>query len=106
MAFREIIELSRCELNQGTFVEIDGLGLAVFRFDKPQRVVVIDNDCPHAGGNLSGGSVEDGMVTCRWHQWQFSLETGVCVHSDKARVRRYPAEIRDGIVWADLGEEA
>lgn|GEM_PF-483665 len=105
MALREIIELSRCELNLGTFVEVGGLELAVFRFDEPPRAVVIDNACPHASGNLSGGLVEDGIVTCPWHDWQFRLETGVCVHSDKARVRRYAAEIRDGFVWADLSQE-
>jgi nitrite reductase/ring-hydroxylating ferredoxin subunit len=63
---------------------------------------VIDNACPHAGGNLSAGDFEAGVVTCPWHQWQFDVSTGACVDSPRARVRRYPAEIRDGLIYADI----
>ncbi len=76
--------------------------LAVFRLENPPRVVVIDNSCPHAGGNLSGGSVTGNIVQCPWHHWEFDLERGVCTHSDLARVRRYPAQVRDGVIWADV----
>jgi len=102
MALTPIIELHRCRENAGAFVEHGGLELAVFRLTNPDRVIVIDNACPHASGNLSGGDVEAGIVTCPWHQWRFDLDTGVCTESQLARVRRYPAEIRDGVVWADL----
>ena len=74
----------------------------MFLLGDPPRVEVIDNRCPHAGGNLSGGEVENGIVTCSWHHWAFELSTGVCTHSERAFVRRYPAEIRDDLVWADL----
>lgn len=105
MAFTRIIELSRCEKGCGTFVELAGREIAVFRLGDPERVFVIDNACPHASGNLAAGPVKDGVVACPWHHWEFDLETGVCVHSDKARMRRYVAEIRDGAVWADLDVE-
>ncbi len=102
MPFVELIPLSNCHLGGGTFVERSGLELAVFRLTDPDRVIVVDNACPHAGGNLSGGEVTGNVVTCPWHQWKFDLKTGVCTHSPLAHVRRYPAEVRDGLVWADL----
>ena len=105
MAYVELIPLSRCRRNGGTFVAYGGLELAVFRLTDPERVVVTDNGCPHAGGNLSGGEVSGNTVTCRWHQWEFDLDRGVCTHSQMVRIRRFPTEIRDGIVWADLGTD-
>lgn len=100
--FVELIALDRCNLNAGTFVEHHGHELAVFRLTGPDGVFVIDNACPHASGNLSGGDVDGQTVTCRWHQWRFDLATGVCTNSELARVRRYAAELRDGVVWIDL----
>ncbi len=105
MAFVELIRLEKCRDGGGTFVPYGPGEYAVFRLRDPDRVFVIDNACPHAGGNLAGGDVTGHVVACRWHQWAFDLETGLCVHSDRARVRRYAAEIRDGAVWVDLPEE-
>ncbi len=95
---RRVIELSRCRRDGGTFVEVDGRELAVFRFGDPERVVVTDNACPHASGNLSGGSLQNGAVVCPWHAWTFDLTTGVCTRSPDARIHLYPAEVRDGVV--------
>ena len=97
-----LIQVSRCRPRQGTFVEQGGRELAVFLELDPPQVIVIDNACPHASGNLSGGEVRQGVVICPWHQWQFDLASGVCTHSPLARVRRYPAWIDDGWVRADL----
>jgi len=102
MAWTELVSLARCRRNGGTFVAIANRELAVFLLEGPERVVVIDNTCPHAGGNLSGGEVKANVVQCPWHQWEFDLDRGVCTHSDLARVRRYPTDIRDGVIWVDL----
>jgi nitrite reductase/ring-hydroxylating ferredoxin subunit len=102
MAFVEVIPLARCRPNGGTFVALGDHELAVFRLGDPQRVVVIDNSCPHASGNLSGGVLTGSVVQCPSHQWAFDLDRGVCTHSELARVRQYPVELRDGVVWVDI----
>jgi len=102
MAFQSLIALSRCRQGAGTFVSHGEHELAVFRFGDPERVLAIDNACPHAGGNLSGGKLDGTIVTCPWHQWPFDLSTGECTHSPLARVKSYPTEIRDGMIWVDL----
>lgn len=106
MPFVEVIELDRCRAGAGTFVAIGGHELAVFRLSQPDRVVVIDNACPHSSGNLSAGSVEVNVVTCPSHKWRFDLDRGVCTHSALARVRKYEVEIRQGVVWVDLPARA
>ena len=104
MAFVELIDVERCRREGGTFVAHGERELAVFRFNDTDRVVVLDNACPHASGNLSGGEIRDGVVLCPWHFWEFDIDTGVCTHSDLARVHRYRAEVRDGVIWIDLPE--
>ncbi|MBI1825388.1 MAG: Rieske 2Fe-2S domain-containing protein [Planctomycetes bacterium] len=102
MALLELIALEKCRINGGTFVSAGGNEYAVFRLTEPDRVVITDNACPHASGNLSSGAVEGGVVTCPWHQWKFDLDRGVCLHSDHARLSRYPCTVKDGIVYAEL----
>jgi len=100
--WKRLIAIDRCRVGSGTFVEYDGKELAVFNLSN-DKVFVIDNTCPHAGGNLSGGEVAAGVVTCPWHQWQFELSTGVCVDSTAAKVGKYPARLRDG--WVEISDE-
>ena len=88
----------------GTFVSVDGRELAVFALADPHGIVVIDNACPHAHGNLSGGTLEGTVLECPWHQWRFDLTRGVCLHSDAVRVRKYPTRIRKGALFARLGD--
>ncbi|HNQ21600.1 MAG TPA: Rieske 2Fe-2S domain-containing protein [Phycisphaerae bacterium] len=102
MAWIRLLSLEECRPGRGTFVEAAGRKLAVFLHGAPPRPAVIDSTCPHAGGNLAGGTVEAGTVSCPWHQWTFDLTTGACTHNRLARVRTYPAEVRDAAVWADL----
>jgi len=33
----------------------------------------IGNICPHAGGSLEQGFIENGRVVCSWHGWSFPL---------------------------------
>jgi len=102
LPFMPLVQLDRCPAGTGVFVAAGGHELAVFRLGDPDRVVVIDNACPHSSGNLAAGSVEGNVVTCPLHKWKFDLDRGVCTHSDLARVTQYRTEIRDAVIWADL----
>lgn len=37
----------------------------------------LDNRCPHQGGPLGEGSIENGMLRCPWHGWDFDPCTGL-----------------------------
>ena len=104
MSFVEVIELSRCRKGGGTFVEHDGRELAVFRAAESDEVYVIDNACPHSSGNLSAGELDGAIIQCPLHDWKFDLTTGVCTDTPRAKVERYPVEIRNGSLWVDLPE--
>jgi NAD(P)H-dependent nitrite reductase small subunit len=48
--------------------------IALFNID--DAFYAVDNACPHQGGPLCEGWVEDKSVTCPWHSWTFDLQTG------------------------------
>ncbi len=56
--------------------------------------LALDNVCPHRGGPLAEGTIEDGKVICPWHQWEFDLATGAATDGSGS-VAAYPLR-RDG----------
>ena len=40
------------------------------------RYGALDNACPHQGGPLGEGSIENGCLRCPWHGWDFDPLTG------------------------------
>jgi UDP-MurNAc hydroxylase len=47
----------------------------------------IQRRCPHLKADLSKfGKIEDGILTCELHGWQFELATGRCLTSDDRRL--------------------
>ncbi len=64
---------------------------------------VLDNRCPHQGGPLGEGLIEDGCLRCPWHGWAFDPITGVSVDDHADRVKAYRSEHRaDGLYAAVL----
>jgi UDP-MurNAc hydroxylase len=48
----------------------------------------IERWCPHRQADLSRfGEIEDGILTCSLHHWQFELATGRCLTSDDKHLR-------------------
>lgn len=107
MSWASLCDLDELEDGKGKYVEIGGFHLAVFLH--AGRVYVMDNHCPHAGGNMAGGFVaDDGCAVCPWHFWAFRLEDGqlrdtpgVAISTYKARTIR-PGDGRPELVQADL----
>lgn len=57
-------------------VMIDGVAVALARHEG--RLHALDNVCPHAGGPMGEGQVEDGALVCPYHGWAFDLQSGRC----------------------------
>ena len=83
--------------------------IAIVRFDG--RYTAMDNRCPHQGGPLGEGSIEQGVdgkcwLRCPWHGWDFDPLTGKPPggHEDSGQ-DMYPVEVRDGGVFVGLEAE-
>jgi len=64
----------------------------------------LDNACPHQGGPLGEGSIEDGWLRCPWHGWDFDPLTGETPGPHDDCVRTYPVEERDDGIYVGFPE--
>ncbi len=84
-------------------VEVDGRTIVLWRHRG--RFYALDNVCPHTGGPLSLGWIEDDQIVCPWHGARFAVDSGLpCsgpVDEDDA-VAAYPVRLNDGGVLVQL----
>lgn len=56
---------------------------------------VVQRRCPHLKADLTRfGKVEDGILTCSMHGWQFELATGRCLTSADCRLYTQPIDAK------------
>jgi nitrite reductase (NADH) small subunit len=65
-------------------------------------VAVLDGTCPHEGGPLGEGSVEDGRVVCPWHGFAFDVRTGAASDDPEMRVEVFESKVENGELRAKL----
>jgi nitrite reductase/ring-hydroxylating ferredoxin subunit len=62
------------------------------------------NRCPHQGGPLSKGRLEDGVMICPWHLWRFDARTGRPHFPEGyTGVARYPVKVENGQIFVGVG---
>jgi phenylpropionate dioxygenase-like ring-hydroxylating dioxygenase large terminal subunit len=90
------------------------LGADIVFLREPGGVHALSDRCPHRGMPLSCGDRRfEGTITCPYHGWTFNMH-GECVAAlnegpespipGKVRVRTYPVEERNGVVWVFMGD--
>ncbi len=65
----------------------------------------LDNRCPHQGGPLGEGSIENGLLRCPWHGWDFDPHTGQSPGGHDDSIVIFPVEIREDGVYVGVEEE-
>jgi nitrite reductase (NADH) small subunit/3-phenylpropionate/trans-cinnamate dioxygenase ferredoxin subunit len=83
-------------VGEGVTVEVAGKLIAVFR--APNGFFAIDDCCPHMGASLSGGYLEDGIVTCPWHAWRFRLADGAWADNPRIKIGCHTVRIEGDAV--------
>ena len=108
----------------GSLADLERDGRVVARVEGREVGVVavggelrgVRNRCPHHGGPLCRGTVEQRLtgrpgrydvtgelvLRCPWHGWEFDPATGTCLDDPALRVAVYPAKTVDGRVLVDL----
>ena len=78
-------------------------GLCLSHFNG--EFAAIDNKCPHQGGPLGEGSIENGLLRCPWHGWDFDPLTGASPGGFDDHLENFEVEIRDDGVYVAVAEE-
>ena len=59
--------------------------------------------CIHLQGPLGEGRLEDSVLTCPWHGWQYDLRTGENEFDRAIRLRTYEVRVEHGEVKVAVG---
>lgn len=96
--------LASAELPEGrvTTVQAGLKSVALVHYDG--QFSALDNHCPHQGGPLGEGSIENGMLRCPWHGFDYCPLTGQSPGFDD-EATTYPLEVRDGDVFVGVERE-
>ena len=102
------------ELARGRPIGVRLLGEDIVVWQAGERPCAWQDLCLHRGTRLSLGRIEGCTLRCPYHGWVYD-EDGRCVlipalpdapPPAKARVRRYRALERYGLIWVSLGAPA
>ena len=69
------------------------------------KYAALSNKCPHQGGPLGEGSIENGWLRCPWHGWDFHPVTGKPPGGYDDGVPTFPVEVREDGVYVGFEEE-
>ena len=84
------------ELADGELMAVVAAGTPLVLVRLGSRYSALDERCPHAGGPLSQGTIDNGVLVCPWHGREYDLATGQCAGFQA--VATYPVEVDgDGI---------
>ena len=90
------------EVREGAGRSLDALGLRLAIFRSGSEVFALSGRCPHSGGSLGHGWLEDAQVVCPLHHWHFKLSDGRCTTVRGEGVHRFRCEIRGDEVWVEV----
>ena len=91
-------ELPAC----GQAKEFFGAGKTFCLMNIDGEIHAMDNSCPHWGGPLSRGKIENGKLRCPWHGWEFDPKTGKTPRNPNLKASVFPVKIEGEDVFIEL----
>jgi nitrite reductase (NADH) small subunit len=90
------------DLAPGTLIEAEHADSQYALCNVGGEVRALAGTCPHQGGPLGEGALNDGVITCPWHMWEFDSATGECVFNRAITIPVYPVRVEDGEVLVEI----
>ncbi|MFM1917288.1 MAG: pyruvate oxidase [Actinomycetota bacterium] len=81
-------------------VVVGGHACAISRWQN--EIGALDNRCPHQGGPLGEGSIEEGWLRCPWHGYDYSPLTGRPPTGFDDAPASYAVQTRDGELYVQI----
>lgn len=87
---------------EGKVISENGKELALFNANG--KFFCIENECPHRGGPLGEGFLDDEIVTCPLHGAKYDIKTGKLLTQfpPSHDVKAFKVEIKNGEVFVDI----
>ncbi|MBR9997853.1 MAG: Rieske (2Fe-2S) protein, partial [Cyclobacteriaceae bacterium] len=95
---------SKNELAEGRVMTVNAGHKQVALSHFNDKICALDNHCPHQGGPLGEGSIENGILRCPWHGWDYHPCTGKVPGYDDG-VTPFPVEEREDGIYVGVTKE-
>ncbi len=96
----EVATTNDLKPGEAKVVKIGETEIALFNLNDTFHA--IQNTCPHRGGPLAEGSLdEDGVVICPWHGYSFSVVTGD-PYGFPYGIKTFPVKVENGKVFVEV----
>lgn len=86
----------------GKVKEVMAAGRAFCVANLGGTICVLNGECPHEGGPLGEGHIEDGRVVCPWHEYAFDLRTGAAADDPEMKAEVYECLVEGGELKAKI----
>lgn len=111
MGFQKVAEIQEFEKTEKKLVELDEKKILLTKVDG--AYYAISNKCPHMGGSLYKGTLQNGIITCPRHGAKYDAKTGKGVGKPKILFvefkmeddRSYPVKVENGAILIDISAE-
>ena len=90
--FQTVAKVGDVPSGEGRAYRVQDRVVAVFFVDGEYSA--INDICSHMGASLATGYVENGSVTCPWHDWQFNIRNGTWMNNLRAKICQEVFEVR------------
>ena len=95
-----VAHVSEIPKGQGREFVVAGRIVALFNVDGVFHA--LDGICPHAGGPLAKGELQENVVTCPWHGWQFDVTNGRHCLNSHIQQPPFPVSVESEDLWVEL----
>lgn len=96
---------NKSQLKEGRVMTVTAAhtGICLTHFEG--KFSALDNKCPHQGGPLGEGSIENGLLRCPWHGWDFNPCTGMPPGGFDDGVATFPTKEENDAIYVGMEEE-
>ena len=98
--WHKVAEIDGLDDGRVRAVTVDRRTIALCRVG--EQYSALDNRCPHQGGPLGEGSIENGWLRCPWHGYDYDPLTGRPPEGLDDAVTSFPVECRADGVYVEL----
>lgn len=98
--------MSEDELWEGDMAGVEAAGVKILLINIDGDVRAYENRCPHKASPLGDGELEDGVLTCGTHLWEFDARTGAGVNPATSQLTVFPVRVENGLIYVGLGESS
>jgi 3-phenylpropionate/trans-cinnamate dioxygenase ferredoxin subunit len=93
------------ELAEGKIKQATLVGRNILLIKKDGKVYGTANRCPHMGCLLSGGKLEEYIITCPCHSWSFDIRNGQYLNNKSIVLATYECKVENGQVYVKMFDD-